>query len=123
MTWAEEVDRREGMIPLGATRPPLVPWIGLPFSACLLLGLVCVELAMFWGGLSGTISAAGLFVAIWAPLRWWVERDWYALAVIGVWFRTSSAAFDAPRWGGATITHFPLSPRHRRQEVRGLWHV
>lgn len=111
---------RTGPIPLGATRPPMVPFVGLPFSAAVPLLFAAAEVQMAVGGLKGVGYAALLLVSIGLPLRAWVSYDWYAIEVLMAWGRTSGPALDSARWGGATVSPFPLHPRHRRREPRGM---
>lgn len=111
---------RGGPIPLGATRPPMVPFVGLPFSAAIPLLFAGAEVQMAVGGLQGLAYAALLAAAVGAPLRAWVSHDWYAVEVLAAWARTSGPALDSARWGGASVSPFPLRPRHRRREPRGM---
>ena len=43
---AEEDERRSGPIHLGATRPPMVPGLGIPFSAAVPTLLAAAEVQM-----------------------------------------------------------------------------
>jgi len=101
----------------------------------LALGLLCLapalagaaeidgsQLSVLWGvPFAGVLlSIALLLVAVGLPLRAWVSYDWYAIEVLMAWGRTSGPALDSARWGGASVSHFPLHPRHRRREPRGM---
>ena len=113
---ADEDERRSGPIHLGATRPPMVPGLGIPFSAAVPTLLVAAEVQMAVTGLQGLAYAAGIVLAVTLPLRVWVSFDWYAVECLMAWARTAGPAFDNRRWGGASLSHFPLRP----VEPRGL---
>ena len=121
MTADDDDTLRSGPIHLGATRPPMVPFVGLPLSAAVPLLLAAVEVQMAVTGLKGLAYAAGLCLAVGAPLRLWVAHDWYAIECLSVAARTSLPALDNRRWGGATVSHAPI--RDRRGEARGSVHV
>ena len=123
MDGADEDGLRAGPIPLGATRPPMVPMVGLPWSAAVPLVVAAAEVQMAVTGLQGVVYAAVLLLALGLPLRIWVSYDWYAIENVFVWLRTMGPALDATRWGGSTASHFPLHPRRLREEVRGSAHV
>ena len=112
-----------GSIPLGGTRPAMVPAIGLPWEAAVPLALAAAEVQMAVTGLKGLAYAVGLMVAIGLPLRVWVSYDWYAIRAVGVWLRTMGPALDVRSWGGATVSPFPLHPKWLKRETRGMWHV
>jgi type IV secretory pathway VirB3-like protein len=118
-TGAEQL--RSGDLPVAATRPTLVPWVGIPFKAAVPLFGLCFEVALFLGSFQGWLYAAAIFVAVCVPLRAWVSRDWYALDAIMVAIPTSLIAFDAPQWGGSTLSPYPLRPDPLRP--RGCAHV
>jgi len=119
---AENEGVRTGAIPLGATRPPMVPIIGLPFSAAVPLLLIATEVQIGVSGIKGMAYAALIVAAIALPLRAWVSFDWYAIDVLLAWARTSGRALDATRWGGSSLSHFPIHPAHRAAEPRGMLH-
>ncbi|NOG73586.1 MULTISPECIES: VirB3 family type IV secretion system protein [Roseicella] len=111
-----EDDLRAGPIHLGATRPPMVPGLGIPFTAAVVVLLGAAEVQMAVTGWQGLLYAAGLIAAVAGPLRIWVSYDWYAMECLFVWARTSGPALDNRRWGGSTVSHFPLKP----SSIRGL---
>jgi type IV secretory pathway VirB3-like protein len=121
MAAAEEVERVSGPIPLGATRPPMVPRIGLPFSAAVPIVICMVEIQMSVTGLQGLLYAAAFGAAVWLPLRVWVSFDWYAIEVLMAWCRTAGPAMDNAKWGGSSVSHFPINPRRLAEEVRGIY--
>jgi type IV secretion system protein VirB3 len=94
----------------------MVPYFGIPFSAAVLLLFVAAETQMLYSGLRGVAYALMITVPIGLPLRWWCAYDWYAVNNLALWARTSGASLDSRRWGGASVSHFPLRPR----EVRGV---
>lgn len=112
----EEPELSAAPIPLGATRPAMVPRVGIPLAAALPLGVVASEVQMVVTGLWGVFYAALVFGAIALPLRAWVAYDWYGLEVLRVWSRTAGPCFDADRWGGTTLSPAPLSLRALRRE-------
>ncbi len=111
-----EDELRAGPIHLGATRPPMVPGLGIPFTAAGPLLLAAAEVQMAVTGLLGLAYAAGLVAVVAGTLRIWVAYDWYAMECVMVWARTSGPALDNRRWGGSSVSHFPL----RATTVRGM---
>jgi type IV secretory pathway VirB3-like protein len=116
----DEVELMAGDIPIGGTRPPMVPRIGIPLSAALPLGVVCVEVQMAITGFLGVVYAAVILLAIAVPLRVWISFDWYGLEVLMVWLRTMARALDRWKWGGASMSPFPLHPKNRQADRRGV---
>lgn len=109
-----------GPIPLGATRPAMVPFVGLPIEAAVPLIVAAAEVQMAVTGLQGVAYAALLLVVVGLPLRVWVSYDWYAIRNVALWLRTMGPAVDGPAWGGATVSPMPAHPRNRRRETRGM---
>lgn len=101
----------------------MVPRIGLPFSAAVPICIAAAEIQMAVTGLQGLAYAAAFAVATWLPLRIWVSFDWYAIEVIIAWCRTAGPAMDNSKWGGSSVSHFPIHPKRLAEEVRGIWHV
>jgi type IV secretion system protein VirB3 len=116
MPAVEEDDLVQGPIYIGDTRPPMVPFLGIPFSAAVPLLFVATETQMLFGGLTGVAYALAITAPIALPLRWWCSYDWYAVENVILWMRTSGPAMDGRRWGGASLSHFPL----RTTEIRGV---
>lgn len=116
----EEVDLASAPIPLGATRPAMVPRVGIPLSAALPLGVIAAEVQMIVTGIWGFVYAFLVFGAFALPLRAWVTYDWYGMEVLRVWLRTSGPAFDNHLWGGSTLSPAPLRPKNLRREIRGM---
>ena len=112
----EEVERKSGPVHLAATRPPMVPGLGIPFTAAVPMLLAAAEIQMAVTGWRGFLYAAGIVIAITVPLRIWVSFDWYAVECLMAWARTSGPAMDNRFWGGASLSHYPLRPA----EPRGL---
>lgn len=113
---AEEDALEQGVVHIGDTRPPMVPHLSIPFSAAVPLLFVAVETQMLYGGLRGLAYALAITVPVALPLRWWCAYDWYAVENLILWTRTSGASMDGRRWGGASLSHFPL----RMRELRGV---
>ncbi len=111
-----EAEYRSGPIHLGATRPPMVPWLGIPFSAAVPMLLIAAEVQMAVTGLQGLAYAIGIVLLVTVPVRIWVAYDWYAIECVIAWARTAGPAFDNPRWGGSSVSPFPVRPA----EPRGL---
>ena len=110
----EEGERKAGPVHLGATRPPMVPGLGIPFSAAVPTLLAAAEVQMAVTGIQGLLYAAGIVLAVTVPLRVWVSFDWYAVECLMAWARTAGPAFDNRRWGGSSLSHFPLHPAEWR---------
>ena len=64
----EEVDLASAPIPLGATRPAMVPRVGIPLSAALPLGVIAAEVQMIVTGIWGFVYAFLVFGAFALPL-------------------------------------------------------
>lgn len=116
----EEDGLHTGPVPLGATRPPMVPFVGLPFSAAVPLVVAAAEVQMAVTGLQGVAYALVLLATVGLPLRVWVSYDWYAIENVALWLRTMGPALDATRWGGSTASHAPLLPKWLARETRGM---
>lgn len=112
---------RSGVLHIAATRPSMVPWVGLPYSAAIPLIFVCIEVTLLVGGFRGWGYGIGIFIAVAAPLRVLVSRDWYAVDVARVALATTALALDSRSWGGNTVSHFPIRPDLNRP--RGCSHV
>ena len=110
----EEDELRAGPIHLAATRPPMVPGLGIPFTAAVPTLFAATEVQMAVTGWQGLLYAAGIVLAITVPLRVWTSYDWYAVECLMAWARTSGPALDNRRWGGASVSHFPLRPTEPR---------
>ena len=123
MQAADEVDLTRGIIPLGPTRPAMVPRIGLPFLAALPLCFVGVQIAMALTGLQGIAAGLIVMACIGLPLRLWVSYDWYAVNVLMTFIQTACRSLDSHTYGGSTVSHFPLHPKNRRNIIRGIGHV
>jgi type IV secretion system protein VirB3 len=100
---------------LAATRESLVPWLGVPYRAGVVL-----------------IAAAGLIVAflhnpawlllllpVWLGLVILTRHDANALRIADLWSRTSLVSLDSASWGGASPAPFPLR-RAKHDPPRGM---
>jgi type IV secretion system protein VirB3 len=103
---------------LAATRPAMIPWLGVPYSA----GVVLIMAA----GLIVTFGKNPVYLVIlgpvWVLLVALVRHDHNALRVLDLWSRTSLVAIDAGFWGGSSPNPAPL-PRGKKAPVRGVVHA
>ncbi|MBB3175240.1 type IV secretion system protein VirB3 [Endobacter medicaginis] len=87
---------------LAATRPAL--FMGIPLS---LAGVLVMA-----AGLVVVIFKNPLYLILMGPIygaaRILVARDYNAVRVVGLWFRTKGRKVDKHVWGGSTVSNFPL---------------
>lgn len=103
---------------IAATRPAMIPWLGLPYYAGVVLIMAAGIIVIF---AKNPLYLLGL-VPVWAGLASLVQHDHNALRVLDLWSRTSFMALDAGFWGGSSPNPAPL-PRGRKAPVRGVLHA
>ncbi len=92
---------------LAATRPPVL--FGVPLTLFVLL--------LMLAGFIVVLMKNPLYLAVMGPLwlaaRAVVSRDYKAVGVLFLYFRTAGRSVDNKRWGGASVTPFPIRVRKR----------
>lgn len=116
---ADEEDLKTGPVHIADTRPAMVPGLGIPLSAATPLLFVAAEVAIMFGGFTGVGYGLGIAAGIGLPLRWWVSFDWYGVECLLVHARTNFLILDARRWGGSSMSPFPI----HSAEIRGMQHA
>lgn len=92
---------------LAATRPPLI--FGVPLVVCgfliIMTGLVVVLMR-------NPLYLASV-IPVWLGARVLVARDYNAMGVVYLYLKTAGRSVDSPRWGGASVTPFPIRIQKR----------
>src|SRR3954470_19451865 len=104
---------------LAATRPAMIPWLGVPYGA----GIVLITLAgliMIYTHNPGYLI---VLPPVWAMLLILVRHDHNALRVLDLWSRTSLLSIDAGLHGGASPDPAPIRRGKRKTTPRGVIHA
>jgi type IV secretory pathway VirB3-like protein len=113
---ANETDQRDEaeaeVLDVAATRPQLVPFVGIPLGLANILLVGSFAIAnLFHATILGI--GAGCILAGFASLL--VRRDYNGVRIFGIWIRLCALWLSASRMGGATACHFP---QHRRRRFK-----
>lgn len=100
---------------LAATRESLVPWLGIPYRAGVVLIAAAGLIVMF---LHNPVWLV-LLLPVWLGLVILTRHDANALRIANLWSRTSLISPDAAVWGGASAAPFPLR-REKGDPPRGM---
>jgi type IV secretory pathway VirB3-like protein len=103
---------------LAATRPAMIPWLGVPYSAGVVL-IAAAGIIVIYGQNPVYLIALG---PVWVALIVLVRHDHNALRVVDKWSRTSLVAVEAGLWGGASPNPAPLR-RNKKMPARGVPHA
>jgi type IV secretory pathway VirB3-like protein len=109
----EQLDRAP--LYLAATRPAMIPWLGVPYGAGVVL-IMAAGLIMIFGHNPVYLM---ILAPVWVALVALVRHDHHALRVLDLWSRTSLVAIEAGLWGGASPNPAPLR-RRGNAPVRGV---
>lgn len=91
-----------------ATRPPMMPIIGLPLKLGVLLLAIGAILFVLVGTTFSEIIVVGTDLMICAALRPLVALDLNGFDIWLAWLRLDLTCADARAWGGSSPTPFPL---------------
>ena len=95
---------------VAATRPQLVPILGIPLSLANVLMIGSFAIAnLFHATILGI--GTGCILAGFASLL--MRRDYNGVRIFGIWLRLCSLWISANRMGGLTANHFPGRRRRR----------
>ncbi len=100
---------------LAATRPAMIPWLGVPYSAGVVL-IMAAGLIVIFGHNPVYMIILG---PVWVALVALVRHDYHALRVLDLWSRTSLVSIEAGLWGGASPNPAPLR-RGKKTPARGV---
>ncbi len=100
---------------LAATRPPIVPWAMIPYSAVVVLVVVAFVIIVFMHDPVWLV----LLLPVWLGLVILTGRDANAIRIANLWSRTSLVSLDGAVWGGASPAPFPLR-REKSDPPRGM---
>lgn len=106
----EEEELEESLVAVADTRPAVVPFLGLTYEFALML-LMGVGLDIV---ITKNPFNEWLMIVAWFVAREIQRYDYNISRIIGLWLKSSSRAFDAHIWGGATLAPFPVVPQHPR---------
>lgn len=95
------------MLYLAATRPAMV--MGVPLTVFAILLMVA--------GFIIVLMRNPLYLLVMIPLfyatREVVARDYNAIGVVLLYLKTAGRSVDSKKWGGASVTPFPIRIRNR----------
>jgi len=109
---ANDPDRQDvaetEVLDVSATRPQLVPLLGIPLGLAnvLLVGSFAIA-NLFHATILGI--GTGCILAGFASLL--VRRDYNGVRIFGIWMRLCALWLSASHMGGATANHFPTQRR------------
>src|SRR5215469_9300799 len=109
----DERQRRGEPLFLALTRPPIMPLLGLPHGLALFFIVAGAETVILT---KGFITLMALF-PLWAGATLYVRNDWNAMRVLGLFLRSKVKSVDVHRWGGASLSPFPLRSKMPRAIV------
>ena len=92
----------ESTLYIAATRPALFAGVPLPVAGAfiMLAGLIIV---LFQNPLYELIM-----LPLWFGARVIVSRDYNAVNVVMLWFKTAARSVDGHTWGGSTVSPNPI---------------
>lgn len=99
----------DSILYIAATRPALFAGVPLAVAGAFLMmaGFIIIFLQ--------NPLYEVVMIPLWFGARVVVARDYNAVNVVVLWLRTAARGLDAPLWGGATVSPFPIKvpPRGR----------
>jgi type IV secretory pathway VirB3-like protein len=109
----EQIDT--ALLYLAATRPAMIPWLGVPYSAGVVLIMVAGFVVIFLQNPAYLL----MLVPVWLALVALTQHDHNALRVVDLWSRTSLVSLESGLWGGASPDPAPLR-RGKKARARGV---
>jgi type IV secretion system protein VirB3 len=102
--------REEEVLFVAATRPAIMPLLGLPHSLAIIF--LCA-------GLEIIIQTKDFFwelalVPLWLIAVLYVRHDYNAMRILNLWLLSKARSLDAWRWGGASLSPWPIRERTPR---------
>ena len=103
-------EREEEVLFVAATRPAIMPLLGLPHS--LSIAFLCV-------GLEIIIQTQSFLAELWLVPFWllaflYVRHDYNAMRILGLWLTSKAHSLDVRRWHGASLSPWPIRERSPR---------
>jgi type IV secretory pathway VirB3-like protein len=95
---------------IAATRPAVMPFVGLPHGVAVIFFFVAMETII----VSGNVFDILFLVPVWAVLYAFVKHDWNAMRLLGLWCRTAALSVDVWRWCGGSLSPWPVRSRAPR---------
>lgn len=105
--------REDEVLILAATRPAMMPLIGLPHGLATLFFVVGMETII----ITKSVFYPLWLVPVWAVLYMIVRKDHNAIRIIRLWLRGSALSLDVWRWSGGSLSPWPLT----KQQSFRLW--
>lgn len=114
---AGQDDFDEEDLEVAATRPPLIPVVGIPLG----LGLVYLMGAFAIANIfHQTVFGIGAAVILTFFSSLLMRRDYNGVRIFGIWCRLCAQWLSARKMHGMTVSHFPMR-QDRRAAPRGVW--
>ena len=95
---------------LALTRPSIMPLLGLPHGLALFFVVAGAETIIFTKGFWGLLAV----FPFWVAATLYVRNDWNAMHVLALFLRTKIRSLDVHRWGGASLSPFPMKSKTPR---------
>lgn len=114
------VDEDGVVIEEAATRPPMMPFMGLPLKLGLLLFAIGAILFVLVSSTMGEAIIIGTDIIVVAALRPLVARDLNGFDIWLVWLRMDLACLDTKAWGGASVSPNPIQEIGGKMSFQGV---
>jgi type IV secretion system protein VirB3 len=103
-------EREEEVLFVAATRPALMPLLGLPHSLAIVFLVVGLETIIFTKNFLDLL----FLVPVWLVMFLYVRNDANAVRLLGIFLQTKVKSLDAWRWGGASLSPWPIRDKTPR---------
>jgi type IV secretory pathway VirB3-like protein len=104
--------REEEVLFVAATRPAIMPLVGLPHSLAIVFLVAGMETIIF----TKSFFSLLWLVPVWGAAFLYVRHDYNAMRILGLWLVTKFHSVDAWRWHGASLSPMPIN----EQTIRGI---
>jgi type IV secretion system protein VirB3 len=102
--------REEEVLFVAATRPALMPILGLPHSLAIIFVCAGAEIVITTQSFLDEL----FLVPLWLIAFFYVRNDYNAVRILMIWLQSSARSLDAWRWGGASLSPWPIRARSPR---------
>lgn len=99
-----------GILFLALTRPPIMPILGLPHGLALIFIVAGSETVILTQGFFALI----LMVPLWAIATVFIRNDYNSMHVLAIAIQSKFKSWDIHRWGGGSLSPFPVRLRSPR---------
>lgn len=103
-------EREEEVLLVAATRPALMPFVGLPHGLAIVFVCTAMELVV----LTKSFFYDLFLIPVWAAIFLYVRHDYNAVHILSLWLWSKAKSLDVWRWGGASLSSFPIRERTPR---------